>query len=180
MRVAKEGASGNLGVVGGPSIAFGAVCVLFLGACAPCGEDPLEPSDSDSPATGGDLSFDLNEIDLNFHDQSDVDCVTFEIPDPSAANDPRVYVEILGGEEKIDLSITFSCASGDPAAFSCNGEEPAEPTCAKTGEEPNLGFIYDCDGADDAQLGDSSIVVCATRPSADKLCVDYTLRAYLN
>jgi hypothetical protein len=166
--------------MGGSQLGLAVVSAMWLASCAPCAEDELEPNGSDSPAEGGEISFELNELDINFHDQSDIDCVAYVLNGPSQAEDPRVYVELKGGEEEIDLSITFACASGDPATFVCDGESPEEPACAKSGKEPSLGFTYDCDAADDAQLGDASIVVCATRPAAEKLCVDYTIRAFLN
>jgi hypothetical protein len=167
--------------MGGPRAALAVVASLLLASCAPCGEDPLEPNDDQgSPFDGGSLSFSLNEKDINFHDQSDVDCISYDIPDPGASQDPRVYVEIRDNDEDVDLSLTFACDNGEAGAFRCDGEEPAEPTCSKGGKEPDLGFTYDCDEASDEQLGDASIVICATRPGPDKLCIDYTVRAYLN
>jgi len=168
--------------MGGPRAALAVAGVsLLLTSCAPCGQDPLEPNDDEgSPFDGGSLSFSLNEMDINFHDQSDIDCISYKIPDPGAADDPRMYVEILGASENVDLSLTFECDNGEPGGFTCEGEVLEEPTCSNSGKEPELGFTYDCDAASDEQLGEASIVICASRPSPDKLCIDYTVRAYLN
>lgn len=164
--------------------------VLLLSAgiattsCAPCSEDDFEPNDSAKDAADvGDLNKNASETDLNFHDQTDVDCVSYAVPEPLAADGPIGYVELHGADrEDVDLSVTLSCASGDPPTiFHCNGDVVDEPTCdALTGPEAKLSFSYDCDATDNDTLGVATLVVCMSRPSPEKLCTDYSLRTFLN
>lgn len=165
-------------------LSLSGVALAAMTSCAPCSKDDLEPNDSAKDAAdGGDLNKNVNEVDLNFHDQTDVDCVSYAVPEPLAADGPIGYVELHGADrEDVDLEVTLSCGSGDsPTLFHCNGDVATEPVCsAATGPEAKLSFSYDCDAADNETLGAATLVVCMSRPSPEKLCTDYSLRAFLN
>ena len=50
---------------------------------------------------------------------------------------------------------------------------------AVSGVEPRFRISYDCDPDSDA-VGPASLIMCVERPTPNKLCVDYSLRAYVN
>lgn len=162
-----------------------ASALLVALGCAPCSEDDLEPNNSAKDAgDGGDLNKDVNELDLNFHVQTDVDCIAYPVPDPLAGGGPIGYVELHGANrEDVDVQLTLTCASGDaPTVFNCNGEPvDGDAVCdAPTGPEAKLSFSYDCDATGNDTLGEAEVVICTSRPNPEKKCTDYSLRAFLN
>lgn len=163
------------------TLLVGSLCLLQ--ACAPCSPDTLEPNDSeDQAATGEEADRNNNELDLDFHDPSDVDCIRYDIPDPGNFETPELYVDVIGGDrEEIEVTVTFGCNSGEqPTDFSCNGELAEELECTSIGREPNVSVSYDCDDTSEDNLGDSAVIVCLTRTTPRNECVDYSLRVFLN
>lgn len=149
--------------------------------CKPCGPDENEPNDAEEDAApGGDVTSDLNEIDLDFHDLTDVDCFTYEIAAPTSSDVPILYVELKGTDrETFDASLSFACDGGAASAFSCNGEDVDEPSCRTSGEQTRFRITYDCDDASDA-IGAASFIVCVGRSDPGEICSDYSIRTYLN
>ncbi len=157
------------------------VVAIALAACDPCAPDEYEPNEAEGEAAVvGDITTDLSEIDVNFSTQEDVDCFAYALPEPILEQIPILYIEMKGANrEDFSGSLTFACDSGEPAFFSCNNEDLTDPTCAVSGVEPRFRVSYDCDPDTDA-IGAASLVVCLERPTPNKLCVDYSVRAYFN
>lgn len=149
--------------------------------CEPCSPDEHEANDSeDVAASAGDITTDLNEIDASFHTQEDVDCYAYALPEPILEQIPVLYLELKGANrEELSATLSFACEGGTLDFFACNGENLDDPACAVSGVEPRFRISYDCDPDSDA-VGAASLIMCVERPTPNKLCVDYSLRAYVN